>query len=313
MPFRFHLKRQRRYEVSSRKSYVVCVRLLDNRLIECTLTADSTGYDCLENLAQRVELNEIDFFGLRYVNKKLRMRWLDLEKPIKKQMDKHSHSPLLYFGVIFYIHEVEHLKDPMTRYQYFLQLKSDVIEGKLPCTQQQAVLLAAYSIQAEFGDHDKKQHTPDFFKDYVILPRAMTSDESSLGDLTQEVVAIHQTLHGISPAAAELRYLNETRQLESYGTEFYPTKDDKSRDYLLGVSYMGISVKDLNGRPSIYFRWSDIANLTQNKRTFGINGMGSNRPIEFHLDDAEIAKYVFKMCSLQHQFYKATHSPSPAM
>lgn len=88
-------------------------------------------------------------------------------------------------------------------------------------------------------------------------------------------------------------------------------QDDKGRDYLLGVSYMGISVKDLNGRPSIYFRWvtfrhafhlyiavehlsphdlwssfcrwSDIANLTQNKRTFGINGMGSNRPIEFHL------------------------------
>jgi hypothetical protein len=59
MPFRFHLKRQRRYEVSSRKSYVVCVRLLNNKLLECTLTADSTGYDCLENIAQRIELNEV--------------------------------------------------------------------------------------------------------------------------------------------------------------------------------------------------------------------------------------------------------------
>ena len=31
------------------------------------------------------------------------------------------------------------------------------------------------------------------------------------------------------------------------------------------------------------YRWSDIANVTQNKRIFGINGMGSNRAIEFVL------------------------------
>jgi tyrosine-protein phosphatase non-receptor type 14/21 len=58
---------------------------------------------------------QIDFFGLRFVNKKLQMRWLDLDKAIKKQMDKHSQSPLLYFGVMFYIHDVQHLKDPLTR------------------------------------------------------------------------------------------------------------------------------------------------------------------------------------------------------
>ena len=33
------------------------------------------------------------------------------------------------------------------RYQYYLQLKADVIEGKLPCGQEQAVLLASYSVQ----------------------------------------------------------------------------------------------------------------------------------------------------------------------
>ena len=45
--------------MSSKNSYVVCVNLLDNTLIECTLTADSTGQECLENIAQRIELNEV--------------------------------------------------------------------------------------------------------------------------------------------------------------------------------------------------------------------------------------------------------------
>ena len=59
---------------------------------------------------------QVDFFGLRYVNKKLQMRWLELDKPIKKQLDKHAHSPLLYFGVMFYISEVQNIQDNMTRW-----------------------------------------------------------------------------------------------------------------------------------------------------------------------------------------------------
>ena len=39
----------------------------------------------------------------------------------------------------------------VARYQYYMQLKSDVIEGKLPCTPEQAVLLAAYSVQGTYS------------------------------------------------------------------------------------------------------------------------------------------------------------------
>ena len=59
MPSWFRLRRARRYDVSSRNSYVVCVHLLDNTLIECTMTAESLGQECLENIAQRIELNEV--------------------------------------------------------------------------------------------------------------------------------------------------------------------------------------------------------------------------------------------------------------
>lgn len=59
MPFPFGLGKTKRYEVSSKNSYIVCVHLLDSVLIECTLNAESTGQECLENISTRIGLNEV--------------------------------------------------------------------------------------------------------------------------------------------------------------------------------------------------------------------------------------------------------------
>jgi tyrosine-protein phosphatase non-receptor type 14/21 len=115
MPFGFGLRKARRYQVSSKNSYIVCVHMLDNALIECTLTADSTGQDCLENIAARINLIEFQYFGLRYENNKLQFRWVEMDKPLKKQLDKNAHSPLLYFGVMFYVSDVFTIQDDVSR------------------------------------------------------------------------------------------------------------------------------------------------------------------------------------------------------
>ena len=57
-----------------------------------------------------------DCFGLRFVNKKLQFRWIELDKPLKKQLDKRADSSLLYFGVMFYIPNAHRIEDEMTRY-----------------------------------------------------------------------------------------------------------------------------------------------------------------------------------------------------
>ena len=61
MPFKFGMRKGKRYEVSSKNSYIVCVHLLDETLIECTLSTDSTGQECLDNVALRIGLNEVGF------------------------------------------------------------------------------------------------------------------------------------------------------------------------------------------------------------------------------------------------------------
>ena len=65
---------------------------------------------------------QLQYFGLRYVTKKLQFRWVDLNKPLKKQLEKYAQtahsatrSPRLYFGVMFYIAHAHKIMDDVAR------------------------------------------------------------------------------------------------------------------------------------------------------------------------------------------------------
>ena len=105
----------------------------------------------MDNVSQRLGLQQPDLFGLKYVSRRSypKIRWVDLERPLKKQLDKYSTEPYLFLGVIFYVTDVSLLEDEVTRYHYFLQLKMDVVEGRLRCNHEQAIVLASYSLQVE--------------------------------------------------------------------------------------------------------------------------------------------------------------------
>ncbi|XP_066281306.1 tyrosine-protein phosphatase non-receptor type 21-like isoform X1 [Branchiostoma lanceolatum] len=304
MPFGLKLKKTKRYNVHTKNSFVIPVQLLDNTVIECTITTESTGRHCLEAVGQRLELQEVCYFGLRYLSKRLQLQWVELEKPLKKQLDKLAHEPLVYFAVMFYVSNVQKLNQEITRYLFYLQLKSDVIEGRLPCTPEQAMLLASYAIQAEFGDHDSDKHTVDFFKDFILFPPAQSQDDTAIADHVREVINAHQRHRGMAPAQAELSYILEAQQLDGYGQEAYPAKDEAGNNLEVGASYVGIFVKHLSGLPTVYFKWHDVSNIVHNKRLFGVESAKTGEIVQFVMEDAEMTKYVWRMCVLKHKFYR---------
>ncbi|XP_009871722.1 PREDICTED: tyrosine-protein phosphatase non-receptor type 14-like, partial [Apaloderma vittatum] len=114
MPFGLKLRRTRRYNVLSKNCFVTRIRLLDSNVIECTLSVESTGHECLEAVAQRLELRETHYFGLWFLSKSQQARWVELEKPLKKQLDKFANEPLLFFGVMFYVPSVSRLQQEVT-------------------------------------------------------------------------------------------------------------------------------------------------------------------------------------------------------
>nr|XP_054759367.1 tyrosine-protein phosphatase non-receptor type 21-like [Lytechinus pictus] len=254
MPFGLRLKKTRRYNVSGKNSFVARIQLLDNAVLEITLTPESLGQDCLDTIAQKLQLEESIYFGLQYSNKNYKLRWVDLEKPLKKQLDKNAHDSMLRLGVMLYTTNIQTLRHEITRYMYFLQLKSDIIEGILPCSEEQAVTLASFALQAEIGNFDPAKHTVEFYQnEYVLLPKNMTTENVSLSELLLRVMNAHQAKVGMSTCQSELGYIDQAAKLQGYGQESFPAKDDSGNELFISASFSGLSVKHLDRQETVHF------------------------------------------------------------
>ncbi|XP_077906791.1 tyrosine-protein phosphatase non-receptor type 21 [Ictidomys tridecemlineatus] len=303
LPFGLKLKRTRRYTVSSKSCLVARIQLLNNEFVEFTLSVESTGQESLEAVAQRLELREVTYFSLWYYNKQNQRRWVDLEKPLKKQLDKYALEPTVYFGVVFYVPSVLQLQQEITRYQYYLQLKKDILEGNIPCTLEQAIQLAGLAVQADFGDFDQYE-SQDFLQKFALFPVGWLQDEKVLEEATQKVALLHQKYRGLTAPDAEMLYMQEVERMDGYGEESYPAKDSQGSDIAIGACLEGIFVKHKNGRPPVIFRWQDIANMSHNKSFFALELANKEETIQFQTEDMETAKYVWRLCVARHKFYR---------
>ncbi|KAL4630464.1 tyrosine-protein phosphatase non-receptor type 14-like [Arapaima gigas] len=350
MPFRIRLRRHRRYNVLSKNCFVTRIRLLDNNVIECTLSVESTGQECLEAVAQRLELRETHYFGLWFQSKSQLQRWVELEKALKKQLDKFGNEPLLFFGVMFYVPNVSLLEQEVTRYQYYLQVKKEILDGRLQCTVEQGIRLAGLAVQADFGDFTQFQ-SQDFLREYVLFPVNWPHVEEVLEEWTQKVAEEHKSHCGMQPAEAELLYIKEVEKLDGYGQESFAAKvlvlpvhvhktrhlsscacqppsfplvclffsqDNYTNDIYIGVSFIGVFVKHRNGRSIMLHRWKDIGNIGHNKSAITVEITSKDDTIMFHMEDMEMAKYIARLFTARHKFYKQNkictepaHSPVP--
>ncbi|CAL9692417.1 unnamed protein product [Knipowitschia caucasica] len=319
MPFRLKLRRTRRYNVLSKNYFVTRIQLLDNTVIECTLSVESTGQECLEAVAQRLELRETHYFGLWFQGKTHtpNHRWVELEKPLKKQLDKYGNEPLLFFGVMFYVPNVSLLEQEVTRYQYYLQLKKEVLDGRLHCTVEQGIRLAGLAVQADFGDYTLFK-SQDFLREYVLFPVNWPNGDEVLEEWTQRVAEEHKSHRQMHIPEAELRYIREVEKLDGFGQESFAAKDNYTNDIFIGVSFIGVFVKHRNGRSIMLHRWKDIGTIAHNKSAITVEITSRDDTINFHMEDMEMAKYISRLFTSRHKFYKQnkicaepTHSPAP--
>uniref|UniRef100_A0A671V3Y4 Tyrosine-protein phosphatase non-receptor type n=1 Tax=Sparus aurata TaxID=8175 RepID=A0A671V3Y4_SPAAU len=307
LPFGLKLKRTRRYTVSSKSCLVTRIQLLNGEFVEFTLSVESTGQECLEAVAQRLELREITYFSLWYFNKQNQQRWIDLEKPLKKQLDKYGLEPTVYFGVVFYIPSITQLQQEITRYQYYLQLKKDVLDGRISCSLEQAIRLASLAVQADFGDFNRYD-SQEFLQKFVLFPIDWIQDERVLEEATQKVALLYQSFRGLSAPDAEMLYMQEVEKMEGYGQESYQAKDSTGTDVALGSCLDGIFVKHKNGRPLLLFRWNEINNMSHNRSFFALELTNREESVQFQTEDMETSKYVCRMCLARLKFYKINKS-----
>lgn len=242
-------------------SFKCTVRLLDDtEVIECEFQANYEGKDLLDQVCQQLNLVEKDYFGLRYVDLNKQRHWLDLNKSIVKQVK--CVDPLLFsFRVKFYPPDPFRLKEEITRYQVYLQLRRDLLHGRLYCTPNEAALLAAYVVQADMGDYNPEEHEGNYVQELRLLLKQTPQIE-------EKIMELHQThLVGQSPLEVETNFLRRACTLDTYGVDPHPVKDHRGNQLYLGINHLGILTFQ-GSRKTHHFRWPEVHKINYEGKMF---------------------------------------------
>ncbi|XP_015594364.1 FERM domain-containing protein 5 isoform X6 [Cephus cinctus] len=237
------------------------IRLLDDtEIIHCDFQPQHKGRYILEYVCKQLNILETDYFGLRYVDHCRQRHWLDLAKTAIKQVK--DMEPILFsFRVKFYPPDPFRVKEEITRYQVYQQLKRDLLHGRLYCSPGEAALLAACIVQSELGDYDPELHEGNYISEHKLLLKQTESIE-------EKAMELHQTqLKGFTPEQAETHFLRLASQLDTYAVDPHPVKDHKGTQLYLGINHCGILTFQ-GSRKTHHFRWPEVQKINYEGKMF---------------------------------------------
>uniref|UniRef100_A0A8D3DLD9 FERM, ARHGEF and pleckstrin domain-containing protein 2 n=1 Tax=Scophthalmus maximus TaxID=52904 RepID=A0A8D3DLD9_SCOMX len=190
------------------------------------------------------------------------------------------------------------------RYLFSLQMKRDLMESRLICTENTGALLASHLVQSEIGDYDDVADG-DFLRNNKLLPYQEKVQE--------RIMELHRRHLGQTPAESDFQILEIARKLEMYGVRFHPAADREGTKINLAVAHMGLQVFQGNTKINT-FNWSKIRKLSFKRKRFLIKLHPESLisdTLEFMMASRDQCKIFWKICVEYHSFFRLFDQPQP--
>ncbi|KAJ6657806.1 hypothetical protein lerEdw1_001856 [Lerista edwardsae] len=285
------------------RSEIICiVHFLDGSFQNFKVSKQDTGHILLDLAYNHLGVTEKEYFGLQHCEESEDSpRWLESGKPVRKQL-KGSFPCSLHFRVRFFIPDPNTLQQEQTRHLFFLQLKADILEGRLLCPVNSAVVLASYAVQSHLGDYNASIHLPGYLSNSSFIP-----DQNK--DFSSKVESLHEQHSGLKQSEAESCYINIARTLEFYGVELHSGRDLHNLELMIGIASGGIAVYRKLICTSFY-PWVNIVKISFKRKKFFIQQRQKQNEsrehiVAFNMFNYRACKNLWKSCVELHTFFQA--------
>ncbi|KAM4027882.1 band 4.1-like protein 3 isoform 3-T4 [Anomaloglossus baeobatrachus] len=282
------------------------VILLDGSEYTIEVEKRSKGQVLFDKVCEHLNLLEKDYFGLVYRDLENQKNWLDPAKEIKKQTRNGSWH--FSFNVKFYPPDPSQLSEDITRYYLCLQLRDDIVSGRLPCSFVTLALLGSYTVQSELGDYDPEEYGSDYVSEFRFAP-------NQTKELEDKVVELHKSYRGMTPAEAEMHFLENAKKLSMYGVDLHHAKDSEGVEIMLGVCASGLLIYRDRLRIN-RFAWPKVLKISYKRNNFYIKIRPGEfeqfeSTIGFKLPNHRAAKRLWKVCVEHHTFFRLLLPEAP--
>ncbi|XP_074508051.1 band 4.1-like protein 3b isoform X6 [Sebastes fasciatus] len=297
------------------------VTMLDGSDFTLNVEKRSKGQVLFDKICDHLNLLERDYFGITHRDVENQTNWLDPSKELKKQIRTGPWS--FAFNVKFYPPDPAQLTEDITRYYLCLQLRDDVVSGRLPCSFATHTVLGSYTVQSELGDYDPEELGSDYISELRFAP-------NQTKELEEKVMELHKTYKGMTPAEAEIHFLENAKKLSMYGVDLHHAKlvgslyeclapaegeDSEGVEIMLGVCSSGLLIYRDRLRIN-RFAWPKILKISYKRNNFYIKIRPGEfeqfeSTIGFKLPNHRAAKRLWKVCVEHHTFFRLVSPEAP--